>query len=111
VVADREARLGRIVEQLITERAQERIGSVVDVLVDRAIVVEGDAPTTQGPDAEGRADHQAPEVDGTTLLPGLFVAPGTIVRATVVDAVGADLVAAPLDVSLLASSLAGSLAT
>jgi ribosomal protein S12 methylthiotransferase len=111
VVAERETQLGRIVEQLITERAQERIGSVVDVLVDRVIAVEDDAPTTVGPDAEGRADHQAPEVDGTTLLPGVVVAPGTIVRATVVDAVGADLIAAPLDSVLLASSLAGSLAT
>ncbi len=110
VVADREAQLSRIVEQLIAERAQERIGSVVDVLVDRVNVVEDDGPTTQEPDAEGRADHQAPEVDGTTLLPGLAVARGTIVRATVVDTVGADLVAAPLDVSLLASSLAGSVA-
>jgi ribosomal protein S12 methylthiotransferase len=111
VVADREAQLGRIVEQLISERAHERVGSVVDVLVDRMIVVEDDAPTTQGPDAEGRADHQAPEVDGTTLLPGVVVAPGTIVRARVVDSVGADLVAAPVDAELLTSSLAGSVAT
>jgi ribosomal protein S12 methylthiotransferase len=110
VVADREAQLGRIVEQLISERAHERVGSVVDVLVDRVIVVEDDAPT-DGPDAEGRADHQAPEVDGTTLLPGVAVVPGTIVRALVVDSVGADLVAAPLDTKLLVSSLAGSLAT
>ena len=111
VVADRAAQLSRVVEQLIAERAQERIGSVVDVLVDRVNVVEDDGPTTQEPDAEGLVDHQAPEVDGTTLLPGgLTVARGTIVRATVVDAVGADLVAAPLDVSLLASSLAGSVA-
>jgi len=85
--------------------------SIVDILVDRVSVVEDDAPTTQGPDAEGRADHQAPEVDGTTLLPGVVVVPGTIVRARVVDAVGADLVAAPLDAELLVSALAGSLAT
>jgi tRNA A37 methylthiotransferase MiaB len=109
-VARREAQLGRIVEQLITERAQERIGSVVDVMVDRVIAVEDDAPTTHGPDAEGRADHQAPEVDGTTLLPGVVVAPGTVVRAKVIDAIGADLVAAPLDELLVASSLAGSVA-
>jgi ribosomal protein S12 methylthiotransferase len=107
VVADREAQLGRIVERLITERAAERVGSLVDVLVDRVIVVEDDAPTTQGPDAEGRADHQAPEVDGTTLLPGVVVAPGTIVRARVVDAIGADLVAAPLDASLITSPVVG----
>jgi ribosomal protein S12 methylthiotransferase len=49
----------------------------------------GDGP---GPTAEGRAAHQAPEVDGTTTLPGsadrLI---GQLVPARVVDAVGADL--------------------
>jgi TRAM domain len=50
-------------------------------------------------DAEGRADHQAPEVDGTTVLPGIAIAPGTIVSARVVSAVGADLIAEPLDIA------------
>ena len=95
MVADREAQLGRIVEQLISERAHERIGSIVDVLVDRVIVVK---TTHQRPrassraDAEGRADHQAPEVDGTTLLPGVVVAPGTIVSSQG-RVIGADLIA------------------
>jgi ribosomal protein S12 methylthiotransferase len=96
VVADREAQLGRVVEQLITERALERVGTIVDVLVDR--VVAQDLDINDGPDAEGRADHQAPEVDGTTVLPGVVVAAGTIVRATVVSAIGADLIAEPLHV-------------
>jgi len=103
VVADREAGLGRIVEQLISERALERIGEVVEVLVDRVVTsddeggfsVDGNAET----DAEGRADHQAPEVDGTTVLPGIAIAPGTIVSARVVSAIGADLIAEPLDVA------------
>jgi ribosomal protein S12 methylthiotransferase len=94
VVADREARLGRVVEQLMTERALERVGTIVDVLVDRVIESE----MNDGPDAEGRADHQAPEVDGTTVLPGVVVAAGTIVRCTVVSAIGADLIAEPLQV-------------
>ena len=111
VVADREAHLGRIVEQLITERARERIGGLVDVLVDRLMVSDDESLTTEGRDVEGRADHQAPEVDGTTVLPGVVAAPGTIVRARVVDTVGADLVATPLDTSLIAPSLAGSLVT
>jgi tRNA A37 methylthiotransferase MiaB len=97
VVADREAGLSRLVEKLMTERALDRVGSVVDVLVDRVVAVEDDAPTTSGPDVEGRADHQAPEVDGTTLLQGIVVAPGTVVRAKVVAAVGADLIAVPLE--------------
>jgi ribosomal protein S12 methylthiotransferase len=82
VVADRETHLGRVVERLMTERALERVGSIVDVMFDK-----------HGDD-EGRANHQAPEVDGTTLMPGVDVAPGTVVRAKVIDAVGADLIAA-----------------
>ena len=82
VVADREAHLGRVVERLMSERALERVGSTVEVMFDK-----------RG-DAEGRANHQAPEVDGTTLVPGVDVVPGTVLRAKVIDAVGADLIAA-----------------
>jgi ribosomal protein S12 methylthiotransferase RimO len=95
-VADREARVSRLVEELLAQRAEERIGEIVDVLVDRCVTVEDDASTT-GPDAEGRAAHQGPEVDGTTLLRGCATAPGTIVRARVVAATGIDLIAEPVD--------------
>jgi ribosomal protein S12 methylthiotransferase len=98
VVADREAGLGRIVEQLISERALERIGEVVEVLVDR-VVTSDDEDFNAETDAEGRADHQAPEVDGTTVLPGIAIAPGTIVSARVVSAIGADLIAEPLAIA------------
>ena len=53
-----------LVEQLTSERAEDRIGEDVVVLVESV---------TDGPDgrvAEGRADHQGPEVDGTTRLTG-----------------------------------------
>ena len=92
-VADREGRISRLVEQLLSQRADERIGSVVDVLVDR--VVAGDDADLPGAiaDAEGRADHQAPEVDGVTVLRGCAVEPGGVVRARVVAAEGIDLVA------------------
>jgi len=59
---------------------------------------------TDGPDgllAEGRADHQGPEVDGTTRLvrdEHRDVAVGDLVTAVVVGSEGADLVAAPVDV-------------
>jgi ribosomal protein S12 methylthiotransferase len=86
MVADREGHLGRVVERLMSDRALERVGSIVDVMVERRDSESGDA--------EGRADHQAPEVDGMTLLPGVDVAPGTVVRAKVIDAAGADLIAA-----------------
>jgi tRNA A37 methylthiotransferase MiaB len=104
VVADREAGLGRIVERLMTERALERIGEIVEVLVDRVVATD-DTSMAAGlnttVDAEGRANHQAPEVDGTTALLGVTVAPGTIVAAKVVSALGADLIAQPLDLELV----------
>ena len=44
--------------------------------------------------AEGRAEHQGPEVDGvTTLLDVTGVGVGDLVAAVVVDAEGVDLVA------------------
>ncbi len=43
VVADREAGLGRIVEQLMSERALERIGEIVEVLVDRVVTSDDEA--------------------------------------------------------------------
>jgi ribosomal protein S12 methylthiotransferase RimO len=86
-VADRAARISRVVEELLEERAEERIGSIVDVLVDRI-------PDDEQP--EGRADHQAPEVDGVTLLRSPRLPVGSLVRARVVDVDGIDLVAEPL---------------
>ena len=79
-------------EQLLAERAEERIGSVVEVLVDSDV---DDGLDDGGLDVEGRADHQAPEVDGTTLLRGCAAKAGSIVRARVVDVDGIDLVAVP----------------
>ncbi len=83
VVDERVARLQSLVEELTSQRAEERIGTTVSVLVEH-------------PDGEGRAAHQAPEVDGTTLVPGGQV--GEIVEAVVVDSEGVDLVATPVRV-------------
>ncbi|WP_117211844.1 30S ribosomal protein S12 methylthiotransferase RimO [Allorhizocola rhizosphaerae] len=76
-----------LVEELCAQRALERVGSTVDVLVDS--VADGVV--------EGRAAHQAPEVDGsTTLVGGFGVQPGDLVSAKVISAEGVDLVAEPL---------------
>ena len=48
--------------------------------------------------AEGRADHQGPEVDGTTRLDSGDHAVGDLVAAVVVASEGADLVASPVRV-------------
>jgi len=81
-----------LVEQLTSERAEDRVGEDVVVLVESV---------TDGPDglvAEGRADHQGPEVDGTTRLAGPAphgLAIGDLVAAVAVGSDGADLIASP----------------
>ncbi len=90
VVDDRVARLTALAEELTTQRAEDRLGEVVEVLVDSA-------------DGEGRAAHQAPEVDGTTQLVGGADWPvGRIVRAVVTGSQGVDLVAQPVRVPAVA---------
>jgi ribosomal protein S12 methylthiotransferase len=89
--------MGALAEELCAQRAAERLGSHVDVLVDAA---EDDDPRDE---VEGRAAHQAPEVDGsTTLVPGgaldpVALRPGDLVRAKVVGSAGVDLVAVPIE--------------
>jgi ribosomal protein S12 methylthiotransferase RimO len=82
-------RVTDLVEQLTADRAQERVGEDVVILVESLEV--GDDGTM----AEGRADHQGPEVDGTTRLTHGRHAVGDLVPAAVVSAEGADLVAEP----------------
>jgi ribosomal protein S12 methylthiotransferase RimO len=73
-----------LVEQLTSDRAAERIGERVQVLVESV-----------DDEIEGRADHQGPEVDGTTRLTAGAYAVGDLVTATVVASEGADLLAEP----------------
>lgn len=76
--------LSALVEELTSQRAEERIGEQVAVLVESLDEA-----------AEGRADHQGPEVDGSTRLTGDLtqVRVGDLVDAVVVGAEGADLIA------------------
>jgi ribosomal protein S12 methylthiotransferase len=86
VVARRVEKISALADELVAQRAEERVGETVDVLVES---VSGDS-------VEGRAEHQAPEVDGTTTLAGAAGARvGDIVRARVVATDGVDLVARP----------------
>jgi ribosomal protein S12 methylthiotransferase RimO len=81
-------RLSALAEELCTQRAEERLGDTVEVLVEQ---VDADG-------VEGRAAHQAPEVDGSTMLVGdvAGLAPGDLVRAVVTGSDGVDLVATPV---------------
>jgi ribosomal protein S12 methylthiotransferase RimO len=86
VVRDRVERVTSLTDELVAQRAEDRVGQVVEVLVEE---VDHSAGT-----AEGRAAHQGPEVDGsTTLLDASHLAIGALVTATVVGSEGADLVA------------------
>ena len=87
-IAERLAHISRLAEELTSQRAEERIGETIQILVES---VETDA---DGPVAIGRAAHQAPETDGQvrfTTREGL--APGLMVEAKVVATEGVDLVA------------------
>jgi tRNA A37 methylthiotransferase MiaB len=73
-----------LVEELNSQRAEERIGEEVEVLVESV----DDAAI------EGRAAHQGPEVDGTTLLTDAAGARvGDLLTATVTGTDGVDLIA------------------
>jgi ribosomal protein S12 methylthiotransferase len=89
VVAERLDRFTRLVEELNAQRAEERVGEHVEVLVEE---VDHDG-------AVGRAVFQGPDVDGVTVLrlaPGAPVpAVGDVVPAVVVDTEGIDLIAEP----------------
>ena len=91
VIDDRVAHFTTLVEELNIQRAEERIGERVEVLVDGT-----DEDTDE---LTGRAAHQGPDVDGATLLrmrPGArSPAVGEIVAAMVLDTEGIDLVAEP----------------
>jgi ribosomal protein S12 methylthiotransferase len=95
VVAERVSRFTALIEELNLQRAEERIGEHVEVLIESV-------PTGQDDDEEtsvvGRAAHQGPDVDGVTMLdPTQFpdVAVGDIVRAVVTGTEGIDLLAEP----------------
>ncbi len=75
-----------LVEELTAQRAEERIGEPVTVLVEDVADADG---------AEGRADHQGPEVDGTTRLVEGEWRVGDLVPAVVVGSDGVDLLARP----------------
>ncbi|MGH3763989.1 MAG: 30S ribosomal protein S12 methylthiotransferase RimO [Pseudonocardiaceae bacterium] len=88
-IAERVARISELVEQLTAQRAEERVGETVDVLVEDA-----------AGEPAGRAEHQAPEVDGECVLvgPGADgLAVGDLVRCQVIAAEGIDLVVEPIE--------------
>jgi tRNA A37 methylthiotransferase MiaB len=81
VIAQRVESLSSLADEMVSQRAQMRIGQSVRVLIE------------DGQLQEGRAAHQGPEVDGTTTFVGTDYKAGEYVDAVVIESIGADLVA------------------
>ncbi|GAB2768770.1 30S ribosomal protein S12 methylthiotransferase RimO [Nocardioides salsibiostraticola] len=79
--------LSSLVEELTSQRAEERIGETVEVLIE----------SVEDGETIGRAAQQGPEVDGTTLLVGASedadLRVGQFVTAVVEATDGVDLIA------------------
>jgi ribosomal protein S12 methylthiotransferase RimO len=82
VIGERVAELSTLVDELISQRAEARVGEMVTVLIED----EGEQ--------EGRADHQGPDVDGSTFIKSRNrYRIGEYVEAVVSDVSGVDLIA------------------
>jgi ribosomal protein S12 methylthiotransferase len=77
-----------LADELMTQRAESRLGETLDVLIEEA--ADDGLPGRY----LGRAAHQAPEVDGvTTIVSPVPLTAGDMVRAVVTDSEGVDLIA------------------
>jgi ribosomal protein S12 methylthiotransferase len=87
-IAARVRHVSEVAEELTAQRAEDRLGERVDVLLERL----------RTPNPEGRAACQGPDVDGSTTLTELPAAAGIgdIVAAEVVKTSGVDLIAVPI---------------
>ena len=88
VITARREDLADLTDELVSQRAEDRIGTRGRVMVeeiDEAVI--------------GRAEHQGPEVDGcVTLVDAAAVSVGDIVDVEFVGSDGVDLVALPANV-------------
>ena len=82
VISERVEELSTLVDELITQRSEMRIGEQIRVLI------EDEA------EQEGRAEHQGPDVDGSTFIKSRNkYRVGEYVDAVVSDVAGVDLIA------------------
>lgn len=82
LIAERVSELSTLVDELITQRSEMRIGEQIRVLIEDA------------DEQEGRAEHQGPDVDGSTFIKSRNkYRVGEYVDAVVSDVSGVDLIA------------------
>ena len=85
LITERVNELSTLVDELITQRAEARIGQKVSVLIEDEV------------EQEGRAEHQGPDVDGSTFVKSRNkYRVGEYVDAVVSDVIGVDLIAQAL---------------
>ena len=84
-IDERVDRLSALVDEVSAQRAADRVGERLQVLVESL---------TDGPDAVGRATHQGPETDGSTTIADAAdrAAPGDLLWSRVTSTDGVDLV-------------------
>jgi ribosomal protein S12 methylthiotransferase RimO len=98
-IARRVEDLADLADELMAQRAADRVGEVLDVLIEES---HGDGRYT------GRAAHQAPEVDGATEVRARGqLTVGDMARVTVTGTEGADLLAEVTGSATPASVAAG----
>jgi ribosomal protein S12 methylthiotransferase RimO len=106
-IAGRVETLAGLADELMDQRAADRIGELHDVLIEEAVFEPSGGSRGSPPFGQhsytGRGPHQAPEVDGTTeVISHRPLTAGELVRVRVSGSEGvdlvADLVAANLDV-------------
>lgn len=86
VIAERLRECSAVQDPITAAARDALVGTEVEVLVD----------TADSGDAIGRTWREAPEIDGVVRIPQAFARPGAVVTATVVEALGPDLVADPV---------------
>ena len=97
-IARRVEEFADLADELMAQRAADRMGETLDVLI------EDDDETGPGI-FTGRAAHQAPEVDGvTTVRSAVPLAPGDMVRVVVTGSDGVDLIADAIPSAALSRS-------
>ena len=90
-IARRVEEFAALADELMTQRAESRLGETLDVLIEEE--ADDGAYPSRGRYL-GRAAHQAPEVDGvTTVTSAAPLAAGDMVRAVVTGSEGVDLIA------------------
>ena len=90
VIRERVARITSLAEEVMAQRAEDRIGESVTLIVES---IEWDDAGERA--AIGHVASQGPD-DGTTVVEGSGAAVGDVVDCVVVDTVGVDLTARPL---------------